>query len=204
MEYQTGSRDYLDRAKKRLAEDTPESTFYAAFELRCGIETRMREYLQAQEEVSKKKKEGWRIGNLGRDVERMFRTGDKIGQFIIKNADTGDIIKTLYYTPVTSSLRKKGEQLGNLLHASKQYRESSDAWWRETKRFLKDTFHELQIATKGTLLGVPLRSVNSNRILMNTEVLKGESQDPEMHRIGKEGGHIIMGVKYINALPLEP
>jgi hypothetical protein len=52
-------------------------TFYAAFELRCGIEARMRQYLRAREDVSDKKAKGWQLNRLARDIEAAFRTGNK-------------------------------------------------------------------------------------------------------------------------------
>lgn len=201
MEYRVASRDYLERARLRLAEDGPESLFYAAFELRCGIEARMQEYLEVQDEVSKKKKGGWRIAELGKNVERMFRTGDKIGQFTIKDDKTGNVIKTLYYTPVTSSLRKRAQQLGDLLHASKDHSKMNDAWWRKTNALLSDTCRDLQKATTGTLLGMPLRKTGTNRLSMNEEVVEGQQGELEKHSLGKEGTHIILEVKYLDDLP---
>jgi hypothetical protein len=75
MEYRTSSRDYLLRAQERLRDGTREALFYAAFELRCGIEARMRQYLEVCDHISKKKKEGWKIADLGRGTEEAFRLG---------------------------------------------------------------------------------------------------------------------------------
>ena len=66
------SRDYAARARARLDEDSHASLFYAAFELRCGIEARLQEYLHAQRDVSKKAKKGWRPAVLGQQLERRF------------------------------------------------------------------------------------------------------------------------------------
>jgi hypothetical protein len=52
MGYGIHSRSYLKRARQRLDEGYPESLFYAAFELRCGVESRMKEYLDAQDHIS--------------------------------------------------------------------------------------------------------------------------------------------------------
>ena len=52
MDYRIHSRDYLQRARKRLDSGTPDALFHAAFELRCGIEARMQQYLEAQEHIS--------------------------------------------------------------------------------------------------------------------------------------------------------
>ena len=78
MEYTISSRDYLLRARNRLREHTAQALFYAALELRCGIESRMSQYLDVWEHVSKRKKEGWRIADLARGVEEAFRLGNNI------------------------------------------------------------------------------------------------------------------------------
>jgi hypothetical protein len=48
MPYGIHARDYLTRARLRLDEQSPAGLFYAAFELRCGIESRLRQYIEAQ------------------------------------------------------------------------------------------------------------------------------------------------------------
>ena len=81
MSYGVSSRSYFRRAEKLLGDSTPESLFYAAFELRCGIEARMQQYLEAQKQISAKKRNGWQIAKLAKNIERIFRTGDKIAKF---------------------------------------------------------------------------------------------------------------------------
>ncbi len=156
MYYGVSSRDYLSRAKQRLCESKLESLFYAAFELRCGIESRMKEYLDAQEFVSEKKKKGWKIAKLGKNIEKIFRTGDKIAEITIMDKNTGSIIDKFYYTPVNLKLKEMGEKLGNILHSMKKFRKEDDKWWFKTKKLLNDIYRELEKANSGTLLGVPL------------------------------------------------
>jgi hypothetical protein len=85
MSYGISSRDYLQRAMTRIAEGSSEVLFYAAFELRCGIEARMQEYLHAWDHVSKKKRNGWRIAELGRNIERAFRARDTFVRWAVHN-----------------------------------------------------------------------------------------------------------------------
>ncbi len=82
----------------------------------------MEEYLEVWDHISKKKKKGWRIANLGRNLEEAFKTGDKIIRWAVHNKDNGELIVCFYYTPVTSELKKAGEKLGNYLHYMKNYR----------------------------------------------------------------------------------
>ena len=42
--------------------------FYAAFEIRCGIEARMQEYLDVQEHVSKGVKKEWNLTKLSNSI----------------------------------------------------------------------------------------------------------------------------------------
>ena len=47
MVYGINAESYLSRARKQLDEGTQNGLFYSAFELRCGVETRLHEYLDA-------------------------------------------------------------------------------------------------------------------------------------------------------------
>ena len=61
MGYGVHSESYLERARKRLDEGTLEGLFYAALELRCGVEARLHQYLEAYKRIALKKKRKWRI-----------------------------------------------------------------------------------------------------------------------------------------------
>ena len=63
QEYGFKSRDYLKRAKARLNEDKGESLFYAALELRCGIEARLHEYTVRIPKTRSSEKM-WQIGKI--------------------------------------------------------------------------------------------------------------------------------------------
>src|SRR3990172_841250 len=112
-EYGLHARDYLARARACLAKGSPAALFYAAFELRGGIEARLQQYLEAQRENTSKIKLGWRVARLARHVERRFMTGDKVVQLTMLDIDGRPFYK-LAYTPVTARLQKMGERLGNL------------------------------------------------------------------------------------------
>lgn len=66
MSYGTHSKDYLTRARQRLDEGSPESLFYAAFELRCGIEARLQQYEEALANIAKIRRAGWRIPKVAK------------------------------------------------------------------------------------------------------------------------------------------
>lgn len=203
MCYAISSRDYLFRAKKRLSESKSESLFYAAFELRCGIESRMQAYLDAQKFVSKKKKKGWQIVKLGKNIEKIFKTGDKIIELTIREQKTESIIDKFYYTPVTSKLINLGERLGGFLHAMKKLIKEDDKWWLSTREYLNSVYHELEKANTGTLLGPPLIKKETGQISMNLEILKGVDSNSLKDKVGQIGIQRILEVKYLNDLPLD-
>lgn len=155
--YSIASDDYLKRAKGCLGNKSKEHLFYAAFELRCGVESRLQEYLEAQEEVSKKQKEDWQIDRLGRSVQKALKVTDKIAIMKFYTEDKKHIV-TLRYVPVSKRLQDMSKRLGDLLHAQRSFTSLTDAWWKETRSFLMSVSQELEKACSGTILAPPLRS----------------------------------------------
>lgn len=191
----------MRRARKQLNEGTSQSLFYAAFELRCGIEARMQQYLGAQEQISKKKKKGWEIAKLAKNLEKVFRTGDKIIEFAFFDIKNENIEHVFYYTPVNSKLAKMGQKLGDYLHAMKTYRPENDPWWAGTRNFLEDVYFELQKANKGTILGVPLLDKKTRSIDMTVEPAENEDIVSLFQRIRSPGSKIKVRVTYLDDLP---
>ncbi len=199
--YDASARGYLARAQQCLAKGTPEALFYAAFEIRCGIGSRMQEYLEVQEHVSERKKAGWRIPRLAKDIEAAFSKSDKIARFAITHTHRPEIATVLYYTPVTRSLQEKGARLGELLHSGPT-RDLEDKWWETTRAFLTDAVRELQQATRGTLLGVPLFNPKTGELSLKVEMvgdLGGWS--PDLLKGGPAG--ITLEVSYLDHFPNE-
>jgi hypothetical protein len=157
LDYYCGARDYLSRATQLLKAGNQASMFYAAFELRCGIEARMREYLIARQEANKKASKGWRMAELHGQIEAKFRLGLKYARWAVHDEVTGELVVCFYYTPVTPQLRKLGQQLGDFLHVLKEYREPSDPWWIKFRDILEEAADLLALATSGVMLGPALR-----------------------------------------------
>lgn len=198
--YRSSSRDYLKRARHLLSRGDCESLFYAAFELRCGIEARMQEYLEIAEEISEKKKQGWKIAELGKNLEKAFKLGGKIVQLTFENVASGKQCR-IYHTPVTAELRKQGQQRGNYLHATKVYRKPDDPWWVSFKTLLDETCEELAIATKGTLLVPPLLRPDGKTFKTHHELEVDSQADEVMREIGRTRENIFMEVEYLDKLP---
>ena len=143
MDYGISSRDYLDRAKDCLANDEPRALFYAAFEIRCGVEARMQEYLEVQRHISKKKRQGWQVAKLARNIEDAFRLGEKDAVIRVRDPESSEVLFEARYTPVRKSLQNKAEKLGNFLHSVKKHLPSDSPFWGELRKELEIAVAEL-------------------------------------------------------------
>jgi hypothetical protein len=200
--YKIGSRDYMLRARILLDSGRPEAIFHATFELRAGIEARMQEYLDRQSHVPKKYAKEWRVSKLGKNIQKaFFGRADKVCMFAIHDRQSGVLIKTLYYTPVTKKLRAMGEKLGDYLHARRQYRAPSDIWWTETRDFLEEVYRELRVANTGTLIGIPVGSKNLRAFNMRLELPEDAAEAALLREIFSENADYLVEVKYLDKLP---
>src|SRR5437868_1863709 len=155
--YDATSYGYLRRASRRLADGTKEALFYAAFELRCGIEAKLQEHLDVLEDLAKHKRKGWKIRQAGHEIEKAFATGHKVLEYRV--VGEGERFSfSLFYTPVTPSTQKAAERLGELLHAMTISRSNEDLWWNRTRSFLIETANALADVNRGTLSGPILQS----------------------------------------------
>jgi len=177
MSYGIASRNYLERAKQRFEEGTNQSLFYAAFELRSGIEARMLEYLKVQRHISKKKRTGWQVAKLARNIEDAFRLGDKDAVLKVREPESKEIIFEARYTPVKRSLRNKAEKLGNYLHNLKKYHPDDGRYWLDLRKLISDGIEELEHANSGRLLGPMLMHPNKKHMDMKLELLSEEEQE---------------------------
>ena len=198
MVYHTSSYDYLERAQERFAEGSHQALFYAALELCCGIEQRMREYLSVQKQISTKIQKGWRITHLGKDLNRVFKARNKVIEFTIIDETKGDPIIILYYTPVTPKLENVGEKLGNYLHAMREYQPDESDWWEEFKWLLKRGMKGLEGATKGNLMGIPLLNPSNNELTMHTQFERNDSLFEKLSVVLKETQQMNFRVRYLD------
>jgi hypothetical protein len=162
--YDSTSLGYLRRARLRLADGTHEALFYAAFELRCGIEAKLQEHLDVLEDLAKHKKKGWKIKQASHEIEKAFETGHKVIEYRIIGEDE-KFSFSLFHTPVTPRTQKAAERLGELLHAMKTSRVYDERWWNRTRSFLIEAADALADINRGTLSGPILQSATHKGIL---------------------------------------
>ncbi|MCW4629672.1 MULTISPECIES: hypothetical protein [Marinomonas] len=190
MSYGIRSKDYLFRANQLLAENTIPSLFYAAFEIRCGIEMRMSEYLEAQTHISEKKKSGWQVAKLAKNLEQAFRLGEKTAVIEIIDPNSNELILKTIYTPVRKKGRDVAQKLGDYLHKAKKYHPDDDQYWSEFRRLLNDGIAELEFSNSGDLLGPPIQKLKTNQYSMSME--GGE----EILELLNGASEILMSVHY--------
>jgi hypothetical protein len=156
LDYSVKASAYVGRARKLLDSNTPEGLIYAALEIRCGVEARLKEYFDAYAETAKRKREGWRIAKLAKQVEEAFKARNKVIRLVIFDAETKELIREIAYTPVTKRLQKLGEKLGDYLHSQEERRLSSEPFWINLRAELEVAYDELKFATSGELMAPPL------------------------------------------------
>lgn len=205
MAYGVNSESYIVRARKRLDEGTLEGLFYAAFELRCGVEARLHEYLEAYKRSIRGQKGKWRIPELVGDLEKAieageFPSGDRIVRLDVSANEERDIRATFYYTPVTSKLCAMAGKSGNLMHHPQMFRENENVWWDETRTFLEEMYLELKKACRGNLMGLPFLNTKDRKASFLL-VFEGGDIEDKMKTIGEIGERLLISTYYVTDMP---
>lgn len=199
MTYLVTSRAYLERMKARMDEGTDEALFYAAFEMRCGVEARMREYVETIDGIPASEKKQWHVAKLGRSLENAYRTGDKVMIFVFNFPEDGSEMQ-LSYMPVMARLQKIVEILGDYLHAAKPVRAAEPGWIDNLRSLLNEAYPLLLLATSGELVGLPLVNDETGKLKVNAALMAGDSRVALLNRM-MEGAHPTVTVIHIEPAP---
>jgi hypothetical protein len=166
------ARAFLDRAKVHLAqfdqEQTPANLFYAALELRFGIEARLNDYLSpVLKDLGKDQKYETEYAGtkLLKKLLRLDPNADKATQLRFTIEATGSQTH-LEFTPVSSRLAALHGQLGDCLHF--KFFTANEHWYLKprvngisgktlwtVRDLLEETVNELTEATRGHLTAHP-------------------------------------------------
>jgi len=111
--------------------------------------------------VAAKKKNGWQIAALGKEVELAF--SGCVQEVRVEVWSGGFPMIRCKYTPVTPELRKIGEQLGNYLHAPKNDDLRELEQWEDFESILEHGIKLLAYSCSGNLLGVPLLEASKRK-----------------------------------------
>jgi hypothetical protein len=197
MSYCILSWCHVERARAELDSALPSRLFYAALELRLGIEARMREYLEMAPGTKSLERGNWKIAHLGGELDRVF-SGDRAARLTFRSVDL-DRPVVLVYSPVSRALRKAAERLGDYLHAQKE--PPSQDWLDSFRSFLEDTYAKLRLANAGTLMGPPLREKASGQMRLTMQLTPELSA--EIMQAFKPGSNQTIEVRYLDELTAE-
>ena len=184
-----------------MDEGTAEGLFYAALEIRFGVEARMKEYLSVQDHIKRAKKEDWQVAKLGKSIQTTFKTGDRVARFTVLHRETKEVLSVLLYTPVTQKLQTMTKRLGKYLHSLTLDDQLSEQWWSDFRAFLESAWREFKKATSGQLLGVPLIHKQTRELKMTVQFEHDEDTKACLPRIRVAGDQVILKVEYLEELP---
>ncbi|PCJ10097.1 MAG: hypothetical protein COB16_02075 [Rhodobacteraceae bacterium] len=188
--YYTDPESYLTRAEEQLASGDIASLFYAAFELRCAVECRQHEYLEAQESYRKSLPRSWKIGQQGKELQRIYERPE-IQALNCKFKDGSNFIYT--YVPVSEALRGDAERFGNLLHAPSQERGQSEL--EKIRSGLDLTAARLKECLSGNLLSPVLLDPKTGQPLIGL-IVKISKQERGIYDKMSIGEELVVEVRY--------
>lgn len=193
MPYHISARAYLARAKQQLLANTNESLFYAAFELRCCVETRQEEYA-TEIKFIKTKIKPWKIGATAKQLERIFNS-NKIARITMTDSNTADFV--LYHTPVSQKLYREAEKLGEFLHRMEGFKNDDDHFWSSTRNKIRKIYRDAWYSCQGQMITPPLQN-HPFKISDPSEQLKEFLQ-----RAGRDKFTIKTKIEYLDQPPKE-
>ena len=199
--YGTDVYAYLVRAREQLDSQRCDRLFYAALELRCAVESRLQQYLDAREDIAKHKKKGWRIAGSEMELSKVFKDGRTIVELQLSEAAAGRL--RLFYTPVSKTLVSAAERLGDLLHHRKTDLDPTDIWWQKTRSFLEETFTGLEFASAGTLLAPPMKSADGRSVYVKSFFHRSNPQNDTFDKFVRlsKGTYMDSRIHLHSALP---
>lgn len=147
---------YLARAQALCKMHDKASLIYAALELRCGVEARLKEHVAVAHGVSKNQVEQWEINKLARTLDEAFGLGDT---FLIVFASMSDGRSCQFiYAPVNTRLREIAKRCGDYLHAIRPDRVEMSEFWKELQSMVEEGCTLLELACSSEILRPTIES----------------------------------------------
>jgi hypothetical protein len=150
MDSPVSAHSYLARAKALLKSNDKASLFYAALELRCGVEARLQEHIAVAPNISNTQKREWEIKKLGRTLDQSFGLGDSF-LLVFLNLEDGRQCQFIY-APVSARLQDIAKRCGDYLHALPTNRIDSDGFWEEFRSLISEGCGLLNISCSSEIL----------------------------------------------------
>jgi len=169
-DFETDSYRFLKNAKEFLATNSTQGLFYAALNLRFGIEFRIRQYASSMQEYLSYKRNIRSTSSLYKSIESAFKINDRIIKLSIAVSHKENVICILYHTPITSKINKLKGVLGEYLHITEETNTKSTVWLNQFKNYLIETSTELENVLRGKLLAPPIgNGINMNYVSTDEE-----------------------------------
>jgi hypothetical protein len=150
MDSPVSAISYLARAKELAKSQDKASLIYAALELRCGVEARLKEHVSVAVGVTKSQAARYEIRKLSKTIESAFGLGDSFLVVFLQMAD-GRYCQFNYF-PVNSQLQDIAARLGAYLHAVSHDRAVAPNFWTDLKAMLVEGCGLLELACTSELL----------------------------------------------------
>ena len=190
MALDTSVNAYIARIRERLAEPKSEFALYAALELRCAVEGRMKQYLEPLSHIPKAHKKEWSVVKLGKSINNAFKIKEQIATFTICLTNPADFIE-LRYIPISPRLQDIAAKLGDYLH----FPNEEKAVDHERSEALRALVHEgltwLEFAASGELIGVPLINRKTRQTNLQIIFSRDDPRAAKFERLQQGEQHVI-------------
>jgi hypothetical protein len=201
MTLDTSTTAYIARIRERLAEPRLEFALYAALELRCAVEGRMKQYLEPLSHIPKAHKKEWSVVKLGRNINSAFKVKEQIATFTICLTDPPEMIE-LRYIPVSSRLQDITNKLGDYLHFPSNENLASPESGEALRAMVHEGLAWLEFAASGELMGVPLINQKTQETNLQIAFAEDDHRFAILLRV-KQGAQHVIKVDYF-PLPKTP
>jgi hypothetical protein len=175
--YATRAVDFLKRAKGQLDSGIPEALFYAALEVRFGVEARLQAYTATARKLQLEAYDGWEIAKLAKGIGKAFRGNADAVARLSCLGPAKETVLTLEFTPVPPELSTLACRLGDYLRFQEKRLPLTSNWWSEFRRSVARSVELLSVSARGELLGPPMWRPSTGEINLHFEM---HAQDPRI------------------------
>lgn len=179
MPYHVSTESYAGRVEALLARGDEPSLLYAALELRCGVEGRMKEYLDPLDHIPRALKKEYSVVKLGKTVDNAFQVKDQICLVTVAFPDGREEV-LLRYVPVPKRLQEIAARVGDALHFPGETNTDDSKWWERLRSIVEEGRDWLYFVAAGDLMGLPLINRKTKQTILRI-VLGGD--DPRRERL---------------------
>jgi hypothetical protein len=194
------AKGHLQRAKALLTSGQVVNLRYAALELRCCVETRQADYLNAMSWMKTPKVKRWETGKISKALSRYWEA-PQIAH-IIYSLPSGNW--STYFTPVTKPLLEAcAKATGLLLHAIEDDVANQIGWWEDRREELLAIYRQAWIACRGEHIAMPIWDATSRSIHPVLLYVEDNSERPIKSLVSQfeKGREMAFSIEYLSAPP---